>query len=229
MANPTSNFNWQMPTNTDLVKDLPADFEVFGQAVDTSLMDLKGGTTGQYLTKNSGTDMDFTWVNLSAGGMTLISTTTLTGASVTLSTIPSTYINLYLVIQNFLPATDDDRLKCRINADSTGNRHYSMQLDGDVSGNGPKTFDDTSFRISSDNDNVVASGLSIVTFPNYTNTTTWKYAKIESIGVGNVTTTQFIPANYFGVYNQTSAISSLVLFAESGNMTSGTALLYGVK
>jgi hypothetical protein len=43
------------------VTDLPADFEVFGQAVDTSLADLKGGTTGQVLAKASGTDMDFTW------------------------------------------------------------------------------------------------------------------------------------------------------------------------
>jgi hypothetical protein len=62
MANPTSNFNWQMPTASDLVTDLPADFEVFGQAVDTALADLKGGTTGQVLSKTSGTDMDFTWV-----------------------------------------------------------------------------------------------------------------------------------------------------------------------
>lgn len=62
MANPTSNFGWQMPTPTDLVTDLPADFEVFGQAVDTSLADLKGGTTGQVLSKNSNTDMDFVWV-----------------------------------------------------------------------------------------------------------------------------------------------------------------------
>jgi hypothetical protein len=61
MSNPTANFNWQMPTNTDLVSQLPADFEVFGQAVDTSLADLKGGTSGQVLTKNSGTDMDFIW------------------------------------------------------------------------------------------------------------------------------------------------------------------------
>ena len=51
-----------MPTATDLVTDLPADFEVFGQAVDTALMDLKGGTTGQVLSKTSGTDMDFTWI-----------------------------------------------------------------------------------------------------------------------------------------------------------------------
>lgn len=51
-----------MPTSSDLVTDLPADFEVFGQAVDTALADLKGGTTGQVLAKNSGTDMDFTWI-----------------------------------------------------------------------------------------------------------------------------------------------------------------------
>jgi hypothetical protein len=63
MANPTSNFNWQMPISTDLVTDLPADFEVFGQAVDSSMADLLGGTTGQVLSKTSGTDMDFTWVD----------------------------------------------------------------------------------------------------------------------------------------------------------------------
>lgn len=51
-----------MPTASDLVTDLPADFEVFGQAVDTSLADLKGGTTGQVLAKATNADMDFTWV-----------------------------------------------------------------------------------------------------------------------------------------------------------------------
>jgi hypothetical protein len=75
MTNPTSNFGWQMPTSTDLVTDLPADFEVFGQAVDTSMADLKGGTTGQVLKKNSNTDMDFVWGTDSAG-MTNPMTTT---------------------------------------------------------------------------------------------------------------------------------------------------------
>jgi len=70
MSNPTSNFNWQMPTNTDLVTDLPADFEVFGQAVDTSLADLKGGTTGQILAKNTNTDMDFVWTTPNPGDIT---------------------------------------------------------------------------------------------------------------------------------------------------------------
>lgn len=51
-----------MPTSTDLVTDLPADFEVFGQAVATSMQYLLGGTTGQVLSKTSATDMAFTWI-----------------------------------------------------------------------------------------------------------------------------------------------------------------------
>ena len=70
MTNPTSNFGWQMPTSTDLVTDLPADFEVFGQAVDTDFVDLLGGTTGQVLSKTSGTDLDFTWVTANPGDIT---------------------------------------------------------------------------------------------------------------------------------------------------------------
>ena len=62
MTNPTTPFSWQMPTATDLVTDLPADFEVFGQAVATSMADLLGGTTGQVLAKASNTNMDFSWV-----------------------------------------------------------------------------------------------------------------------------------------------------------------------
>ena len=70
MSNPTSNFNWQMPTASDLVTDLPADFETFGQAVDTTLAELKGGTTGQILSKTSNTDMDFTWTTPNPGDIT---------------------------------------------------------------------------------------------------------------------------------------------------------------
>jgi len=80
MANPTTNFGWQMPTSTDLVTDLPADFEIFGQAVDTALVDLKGGTTGQILAKASNTNMDFTWVTNDVGDITGVTASTpLTG------------------------------------------------------------------------------------------------------------------------------------------------------
>jgi hypothetical protein len=59
-----------MPTSVDLVTDLPADFEVFGQAVATSMADLLGGTTGQVLAKNSNTDMDFVWTTANPGDIT---------------------------------------------------------------------------------------------------------------------------------------------------------------
>jgi len=62
MATTTPNFGWPVPTSTDLVKDGATAIEALGDSIDASLLDLKGGTTGQVLSKNSGTDMDFTWV-----------------------------------------------------------------------------------------------------------------------------------------------------------------------
>jgi hypothetical protein len=61
-----------MPTATDLVTDLPADFEVFGQAVDTAMGDLLGGTSGQILAKNSNTNMDFVWITNDVGDITAV-------------------------------------------------------------------------------------------------------------------------------------------------------------
>jgi hypothetical protein len=58
----TTNFGWETPDDTDLVKDGALAIRTLGSAIDTSLVDLKGGTTGQVLSKTSDTDMDFTWV-----------------------------------------------------------------------------------------------------------------------------------------------------------------------
>ena len=56
------NFNWPEPDNTDLVKNGALAIRTAVNAIDSSLVDLKGGTTGQVLAKASGTDMDFSWV-----------------------------------------------------------------------------------------------------------------------------------------------------------------------
>ena len=61
MATTTPNFGWAVPTSTDLVKDGAVAIETLGDSIDASLVDLKGGTTGQVLSKASNTDMDFTW------------------------------------------------------------------------------------------------------------------------------------------------------------------------
>jgi hypothetical protein len=62
MATTTTNFGWDIPQSTDLVKDGATAIAALGQDIDTALVDLKGGTTGQVLAKASNTDLDFSWV-----------------------------------------------------------------------------------------------------------------------------------------------------------------------
>jgi len=68
----TTNFGWETPDDTDLVKDGALAMRTLGNAIDTSLVDLKGGTTGQILSKTSNTDMDFTWITNDVGDITSV-------------------------------------------------------------------------------------------------------------------------------------------------------------
>jgi len=61
MATTTTNFGWDIPQSTDLVKDGATAIAALGQDIDTAFIDLKGGTTGQVLSKASNTDLDYTW------------------------------------------------------------------------------------------------------------------------------------------------------------------------
>lgn len=72
MATTTTNFGWDIPQSTDLVKDGATAIATLGQDIDTSMADLKGGTTNQVLAKASGTDMDFTWVTAVTGDITSV-------------------------------------------------------------------------------------------------------------------------------------------------------------
>jgi hypothetical protein len=63
----TTNFGWETPDDTDLVKDGAAAIRTALSGVDTSFVDLKGGTTGQVLAKASNTDLDYSWVSDATG------------------------------------------------------------------------------------------------------------------------------------------------------------------
>jgi len=69
----TTNFGWTTPADTDLVKDGAAAIRTLGNGIDTSLLDLKGGTTGQILSKASNTDLDYTWIANDQGDITAVS------------------------------------------------------------------------------------------------------------------------------------------------------------
>lgn len=80
----TTNYGWETPDDTDLVKDGASAMRTLGQSIDTTFAELKGGTTGQMLTKASNTDNDYTWVTPEIGDITSVGVTSpLTGGGTT--------------------------------------------------------------------------------------------------------------------------------------------------
>jgi hypothetical protein len=76
----TTNFGWETPDDTDLVKDGASAMRTLGNSIDTSFVDLKGGTSGQILSKASNTDLDYTWITNDVGDITAVTAGTgLTG------------------------------------------------------------------------------------------------------------------------------------------------------
>lgn len=125
MATTTPNFGWTVPTSSDLVKNGATAIETLGDAIDASLVDLKGGTTGQVLSKASNTDMDFTWATAAgASGLTLISATTITNgvSSMSLNNVFSSTYKNYRVIINWLEGSvTTATVSLRLRASGTDN------------------------------------------------------------------------------------------------------------
>ena len=68
----TTNYGWETPDDTDLVKDGASAMRTLGQSIDTTFAELKGGTSGQMLTKASNTDNDYAWVTPEIGDITAV-------------------------------------------------------------------------------------------------------------------------------------------------------------
>jgi hypothetical protein len=280
MSNPTSSFGWIMPTSTDLVTDLPADFEVFGQAVDSDLADLLGGTTGQVLSKTSATDLAFTWIaqddtnaiqnaivdakgdligataadtpsrlavgtdgqvltadsteatglkwaTAASGGLTLLSTTTLSGASTTV-TVVGGYKNLQVVVSDMNFSGTAGRFRIAPNGTTTlctqaavivangGTNYNSYQNFGYI-----QTFDNPT------NSGIGALNTFTLDIANYADTS---YRKTYNyVAYYNQDGTNFAAENISGGINTASAITSLVFSNSGSNFSAGQVLVYGVN
>jgi len=299
MSNPTTPFGWQMPENTALVTDLPADFEVFGQAVATDLQYLLGGTTGQVLAKGSATDLDFDWVaptagdiegvtagigisgggtsgtvtvtnsmatsfttsgdliqatgsgtfarlgtgtngqylttngttnswgTISAGGITLLSTTTLTGASTTVSSISQDYNNLLIIVKGISTTTNGAAVMVKANGVANTTYYAGVRT---PSGAGTYKEDAGFMRLTLSYDDLGSNNSDnqwSVNLYNYTETASFK-SFIFAGGWLNGNTAR--SGGYAGGSIATnSAITSLEFGLSSGTFAAGTAVIYGVK
>jgi hypothetical protein len=248
MANPTTNYGFVLPTPTDLVTYLPADFDVALQGVDTRLKALQPGTTlgdlayssatantntrlaigstGNILTVAGGVP---TWAApAAAGSLTLLSTTTLSGASTTISSISTAYTNLLVLVENAYSGNSID-LGLQFNTD-TGSNYAFWGVDtinGSLNGRGNLGTTEITMNNSSPSGNQGKNnGYMIINLPRY------------SITSGN----QFFTAQYnaryasgycggifTGTYAKSAAITSMTFIAGNSTWTAGSVLIYGVN
>jgi hypothetical protein len=161
-----------------------------------------------------------------SGGMTLISTTTLSGSSVALTSIPQTYNNLYVVMRDPRPVQDNVGLGVRVNNDSSTSYRVNQALStSNLAANGTEFFPH-----EGNADNGASDGLITMLIRDYANTSTYKLIEAQGITNNNTTPANFNLGFRYVVYYSTTAISQLNFFPEGvSGWHSGTVLLYGVK
>jgi hypothetical protein len=182
------------------------------------------GTDAQILVADSTASTGLKWATPASGGMTLLSTTTLSGSnSITISSISQSYTNLFVVMYGMTNATANAYRAIQPNA--TGNITAYFGSDG------------TSTVTSDDNDAIYLQPLSFQsTFNdannthslwiyNYSNTTNYKPYSLS----GSVYNTVQRPYIQGGSINTNSAISSLQFLQGAYNFTAGTVKIYGVN
>ena len=220
----TTNFGWTTPADTDLVKDGAAAIRTLASGIDTSFVDLKGGTTGQVLSKASNTDLDFTFTTIAGGpaNMAQIATGTLSGTSVTISSL-SSYDNLLLLVHSSTNNTGNGITKFRINNNSGGNySQFGPYFDGSSFQNKTSTSDDGIFgsvAAAERTNNANVYGLKI---------TNAKQAGFTDYSlVSRVYTGSNVAHMFQGIYTVSEAVSSLVILNSGGTWSAGTYILWG--
>jgi hypothetical protein len=244
----TTNYGWTTPDDTALVKDGAAAIRTLGSSVDTTTKNLNPsttlgdieyrsstantntrlgiGTTGQVLTVAGGVP---SWATASSGGMTLLSTTSLSGATTTISSIDQTYNCLQAVIYGVTNATESGNFRCAPNGSASlavgaGSGKYGA---GNFAASGLNQ-DRIDFTINTAPVFNNANNVYFLQIDNYANATNHKtfYSSSGYAGVSGTTSAAQIMS---GSIQTNSAISSLVFSSVGGNLSTGTVLLYGVK
>lgn len=251
MATTTPNYGWTVPTSTDLVKDGATAIETLGDAVDATvyananaaiaktIVDAKGdliaataadtvsrlavGTDGQVLMADSTQSTGIKWATAAAGAMTLLSTTTLSGASTTISSIDQNYKHLFMLIDGINQASMASPVEIKPNNSTT----YYVGITG-VSGT-PTTYANTNSITGTSWDYGSNNGKLAYWLYDYTNANspTPGHKAVSFSGV-------YVPGaqGYFsggGGVATTSAITSIRIASGFTTFNGGTVRIYGVN
>jgi hypothetical protein len=251
----TTNYSWSTPDDTALVKDGAAAIRSLGTAIDTTvfnnasagiaktIVDAKGdiiaataadtvsrlavGANDTVLTADSSTATGLKWAAPASGGMTLLSTTTLSGASTTISSISGAYTHLFGIFYGVTNNTADGTMYMQYNSASlsTITTQYSNSLfyNFESSDYVRFTYDSAALRPTRTDSNNAWS----FTIENYANTSFWKPIYLQGGWTRSSGNKGAVHGG--GVMQTNSAISSLVFLNDGGTFASGTVLLYGVK
>jgi hypothetical protein len=238
----TTNYGWTTPDDTALVKDGAAAIRTLGSSVDTTTKNLNPETTlgdlafrsssanvktrlgigsaGQVLTVAAGVP---SWATASAGGMTLISTTSCSSTSVTLSSIVQTYKSLYIIAKNITFASGANGF--RVLPNNVNNlTDQSMLREGVATGtqNGVIRLSGGGAEMNNSTNNAWA-----LTINNYTATDSYKPFIFSGFCVNGSAVNRDIIGG--GAFRSNTAITSLVFDIEGATFTGGTIEFYGVN
>jgi hypothetical protein len=196
-----------------------------GTAADT-LAPLTVGANDTVLTADSSEATGLKWAAVAGGGMTSIASGNFSGAgsSLSITGIPSGYVNLYLVISNLHTTGGSGSLTMRINA-NTNNADYGNIVVKSTSvttytNEGALTFSNDT---SSTANNRVAVNLLI---NNYADTTAFKSIQGNFYQNPYFSDPSFIAGGFCGSPN---AVTSIQVNTSGGTYAGGTYNLYGVK
>lgn len=177
------------------------------------------GSTGQVLTVSGGIP---SWSTPSSGGMTLLESGSLSGASVTTGTLSGSYNHLELMLYAIVPVSNNVEVRIRFNGDTGTNYNTGVPTPSGV-----RSFDRTTIKLSTDANPSGGLGVVRALIPLYSTSGFWKI--VTNDYMSNQSSTSFWAGRDISVWNNTGAITSITILPESGNWTSGTYRVYGVK
>lgn len=195
----------------------------------TTAARLPVGTNGQILTADSAETTGLKWATPTSGGMTLLSTTSLSGATTTINSISQDYLELFVYIYGVTNATANGALQVAPNNATTSNVRaevYYVSSPESTATNGA-SGGKINFSAGQAIDRTSANNAWILRLPNYSSTASMKPYQISGgfYGTGGA----YNGFTSGGIYYATTAISSLVFNNSGGNLSTGTVLVYGVK